>query len=524
MTPSEKESQTISALDSANKSMDSRDDEISVASSLHLYHNVWNDRQQDHVKPTNFRFKDSLPQGIAAIIINLVVIQAGFNMSYSAILLPKILDPSSDLLVTRDEASWIASLVTLSLPIGSLIIGPLIDRFGRKPIAIATTIPFLISWILIATAKNVATLYVARILAGMAAGLTTVALIYVSEISHPKTRPVLLCLNSVFVSFGILLTCVLGFFFDWRTIAIIYGVLTVLSALLIFLLPESPRWLITFCPNDFDRTNKSLQWIYRRYEMYQQELEEFYLEPLMKSNLNNAESAWYEIYLHPRVYKPLIILLLIFVFQQISGAYVIIFYAVNIFLKIGGNFGEGINEYGALMLLGSIRFIMSIAASIFSRKCGRRPLLFISGIGMCLCTLFAGLYMHYEQIKAELWSNTITENDKSNSGVVLLVCVLGYVTFSALGYLVIPWTLVGELFPTEVKGKLGGIIIGAAYVFMFGTVRFFPFALDWLGAEGIFFVFSTTSFAGVIFIYFFLPETFGKPLQEIEDYFVDGRL
>lgn len=74
------------------------------------------------------------------------------------------------------------------------------------------------------------------------------------------------------------------------------------------------------------------------------------------------------------------------------------------------------------------------------------------------------------------------------------------------------------------KGKLGGIIIGAAYLFMFATVRIFPFALDWLGAEGIFFVFAATSFAGVIFIYFFLPETFGKTLDEIEHHFVDGRM
>lgn len=60
--------------------------------------------------------------------------------------------------------------MTISLPLGSLIIGPLIDRFGRKPIAIVTTIPFLISWILIAASTNVETIYAARILAGMAAG------------------------------------------------------------------------------------------------------------------------------------------------------------------------------------------------------------------------------------------------------------------------------------------------------------------------------------------------------------------
>lgn len=73
---------------------------------------------------------------------------------------------------------------------------------------------------------------------------------------------------------------------------------------------------------------------------------------------------WYEIYRQPQVYKPLGILLIMFVFQQLSGAYVIIFYAVNLFLQIGGQFGDGINEYGALLLLGTIRFVMSIVAAL----------------------------------------------------------------------------------------------------------------------------------------------------------------
>lgn len=100
--------------------------------------------------------------------------------------------------------------------------------------------------------------------------------------------------------------------------------------------------------------------------MYHHELQQLHQPPLIQQNSSNVykNTAWYTIYLHPRVYKPLLILLMIFVFQQLSGAYVIIFYAVNIFLKIGGNFGENINEYGALMLLGSIRFIMSIATSM----------------------------------------------------------------------------------------------------------------------------------------------------------------
>ena len=78
-------------------------------------------------------------------------------------------------------------------------------------------------------------------------------------------------------------------------------------------------------------------------------------------NNNGTQEKWYR---QPRVYKPLSVLLMIFIFQQISGSYAIIFYAVNIFLKIGGNFGEGFNEYGALVLLGTIRFAMSVFAAM----------------------------------------------------------------------------------------------------------------------------------------------------------------
>jgi hypothetical protein len=84
---------------------------------------------------------------------------------------------------------------------------------------------------------------------------------------------------------------------------------------------------------------------------------------------------------------------------------------------------------------------------------------------------------------------------------------------------VIPWTLIGELLPIKVRGIGSGFMVGVAYLLMFGVVKSFPFALNLTGTEEIFFFFSFMSLAGVVFVYKFLPETLGKPLQEIEDYF-----
>lgn len=134
----------------------------------------------------------------------------------------------------------------------------------------------------------------------------------------------------------------------------------------------------------------------------------------------------------------------------------------------------------------------------------------ISGIGMFVFTLSGGLFMYYKTIVP----GAFPEND-----VFLLVCVLGFVCFSALGVLVVPWTLIGEILPTEVKGKLGGLIVAMAYVLMFGVVKIYPSAMEMLGVQTMFYIFAAASFIGVIFSYFFLPETLGKSFMEIERYF-----
>lgn len=153
--------------------------------------------------------------------------------------------------------------MTVFLPIGAFTIGPLMDIFGRKTMALATCVPFLISWALVAMATNIEQIYLARIIAGVSAGFTAVSMIYVSEIAHPKFRPMLLSFNSVFVSFGILLTSVCGLFFDWRTIAIINGGASILSFLLILFIPESFYWLIYFKKNRSDEAEIAIGRIYR---------------------------------------------------------------------------------------------------------------------------------------------------------------------------------------------------------------------------------------------------------------------
>lgn len=139
--------------------------------------------------------------------------------------------------------------------------------------------------------------------------------------------------------------------------------------------------------------------------------------------------------------------------------------------------------------------------------------------GMCFCTLAAALYMDYKELEENSFFSQKVKETVSQDITFILVCILCYVCFSALGVLMIPWTLIGELLPIRVRGKLGGAIIALAYVLMFITVKTFPAIIQAIEARGVFYLFSATSFVGAIFVFAVLPETLGKRFEEIEKSF-----
>lgn len=263
------------------------------------------------------------------------------------------------------------------------------------------------------------------------------------------------------------------------------------------------------------------------------------------------------IYKDPTVWKPLVILLVIFLFQQLSGAYVIIFYAVDIFREIIGS-KVGMSGFGTLILLGTIRFVVSIISTVVSKKVGRRKLMFISAFGMIFTSFTCGFYMYFlrenhtvsipplvlfknttntTELEATTPSsnpfslvfdvtispqNNTTSTQPASGGFntsVALFLLLGYVAFSSFGYLVIPWTLIGEVLPVKVKGKLGGLMVSAAYVLMFSVVKVFPFLMESMSLDHILIAVGMINTLGLVFLYKWMPETLGKTFEEISGKF-----
>ncbi|KAK9884195.1 hypothetical protein WA026_005149 [Henosepilachna vigintioctopunctata] len=468
--------------------------------------------------------KNCRRQILASCVAFCIVIQVGANMSYSAILLPQLSD-ENQFNITRSQASWIASLVAIALPIGSLIFGLLMDALGRRLFTVFTAMLYVISWLFQIFATKLWHIYLARVVAGFTGGLATVAIVYVSEVSHPTFRQAFLSLNSVFVSFGILLCYFFGTLIKWKSTAILMCIAAGLNGVAMLFMPESPFWYIIF-KDDYEGAQKSFRWIYQDTEIYRSQYQHLLLIKAKKRNHTKLKSSVWDnirssisIYTEKAVYKPTIILLFIFIAQQITGGYVIIFYATDIFRKLDvRNPNQGMSEFAALVLLGVIRFVSSLVSVLISKHLGRRTIMIISGVGMTFCSFCAGLYIYFTSLpNEEISALNITTSDRTYN--IAFIFLIGYVAFGSLGFLVIPWTLIGELLPVKVRGVLGGALVSFAYIMMFLSLKVFPSILDTVDIHCIFYAVSILNFISVMFVFFFLPETLGKNFSEIEKYF-----
>lgn len=171
--------------------------------------------------------------------------------------------------------------------------------------------------------------------------------------------------------------------------------------------------------------------------------------------------------------------------------------------------GTGIDAYTASICVGMTRLCMSILNAYLLKKFKRRPLVMVSAVGMSICMFTSGLFT--------MW----IKDGTTELTWVPVVCLLLYVAFSMFGLLTVPWTMTAELFPTAIRGIAHSISYSMANVLMFIAIQSYRTISQALGgAYAIQWLFSGVSIAGFFFGLFFLPETHGKKLKDIEEHFM----
>lgn len=375
--------------------------------------------------------------------------------------------------------------------VGALISGKPADRYGRKPVLFIIAFLFALSAFGSALVNSVEWFIILRFGGGLAVGASSVvAPMYISEISPAPIRGRMTALFQFNVIFGILMAYISNYFLSdmgpdaWRWMLGIGGVPAVAYFFLLFIVPESPRFLIK--KNKIGAATKVL------YKIETQSIEREIAE-IQASMLEKKENLFSGKYA-----RPIAIAFLVAMFNQFSGINAILYYAPRIFELTGLSSQASMFQP---VLIGVTNGIFTILGLVIIDRVGRKKLLITGSIGMAICLGFVAkaFYMH------------------SFHGLELLLLLIGYIMFFAFSTGAVIWVLISEVFPNNVRGQ--GQSLGSFTHWLFAAIITFLFPMiagqGETGTAHAFLFFSVAMIIQALVVWKYFPETKGKTLEEL---------
>jgi sugar porter (SP) family MFS transporter len=387
------------------------------------------------------------------------------------------------------------SIALIGTVIGSLLGSRPSDRFGRKNTLYFVAIAYLLASLGTALADNWYVFLVFRFLGGLGVGASSVtAPIYISEISPANRRGRLVGLFQFNIVLGILISYLSNFLLSqvggasWRWMLGVQAFPAFIFLILIWFIPESPRWLIL----KKGATEKALK-ILRIINPLNCDEE---LVSIQNSTLDNGSHKGESLFSGKYNY-PIILAVLIAFFNQVSGINAIIYYAPRIFEMAGlGAHSSLLSTVG----IGLINFIFTLLAINIIDKVGRKVLMLIGSVGL-ICSLFLVAFTFYS---------------KNFSGYAIPIYMMMFIAFFAFSQGAVIWVFISEIFPNQVRAK-GQTLGSSTHWIMAAIIAFsFPYFAETLGGAVVFTFFGSMMVLQLIFVWRFMPETKGKSLEQIE--------
>uniref|UniRef100_A0A146LGE6 Facilitated trehalose transporter Tret1 n=1 Tax=Lygus hesperus TaxID=30085 RepID=A0A146LGE6_LYGHE len=452
--------------------------------------------------------KSSLSRQIfLGMVIALPSVPCGMSLAFSAVSFDSL-----DLSV--DDASWYASITIMSFPIGSLIVGKLMDQYGRKPALLSITVVSFIGWLMLAVPSSdvsLTKLLVGRMLTGVAGGLASVpAAVYAAECLCPnnvKLRSSLVTWSTVALSTGIFLAYMTGAFLEYYNVASIATLVSIVALVLVAIfIPESPVWLsMKGRHGDAEWSEREINIAPPPTPMEEPSASEWEDASPQAPPPPPPEPATLKELTKPEVYKPLLIMIGFLFFQQFSGVFVVIAYMVDIIRAAGV---VTLSAYWLAVVGGAVILLVSILASIVYPKTGVRAIATLSSMGTAVTMFWIGIYLSTRY----LW---VGSTGWYFLNWVPVFLILSNIALSSAGFLILPWSMLGEVFPISVKGVAAGLATCCGFIFSFAALKLYPYIQLGLGVAEVFYFFGSVALLGTMFVVAFLPETHGKTLQEI---------
>ncbi|XP_045454634.1 facilitated trehalose transporter Tret1-like [Melitaea cinxia] len=478
------------------------------------------------------RFRSIFSQIVASMSSFLLLFDLGMAINFSTIMIPALLNASEGLSLNEEEASWFGSVSFLSQPVGAILSGPVVDYFGRRKSNFLVNIPMIVAWILMYYSWNLPTLFIANALLGISSGIMEAPIsCYIGEITEPSIRGALCALTQTFTAFGVLFMYFLGTFLEWRSAALVCLIAPVASMATVILSPETPIWLLTKNREKDALTSLCKLRGWTSPENVQEEFVELtaYSKKLVNCVICSSTNQDYKRCEHESMnwflrrtikfkyvmfcketLRPLSLVVMYFLFFVMSGLTPLRPNLIN----ISGALGIAQDGKRVVLMVGVITFVISFIVIGLIKILGKRIVvisaLFASAV---VCTLLS------TYAKINLDDSVFSYNPSTfpkETSVLPLVLLYLLTIFTALG---VPWVLLGELFPFRSRATSQGLSAASNYLFSFlGSKTFIDLETN-IQLWGTFATYAAFGFLGSIYLYFFLPETEGKTLQEIEGFY-----
>ena len=452
------------------------------------------------------------------IFLSVVAALGGFLFGYdTAVISGTIAQVTQLFQLDALQQGWYVGCALVGSIVGVLFAGILSDKLGRKLTMVISAVLFSTSALGCALSADFAQLVVYRIIGGVGIGVVSiVSPLYISELAVAQYRGRLVSLYQLAVTVGFWGAYLVNYQLlawaesgtqlsvDWLNKIFITevwrGMLgmetlpAILFFIIIFFIPESPRWLIVR-GKELKAVN-ILEKIYNSITEAKSQLNE------TKSVLTSETKSEWSLLMKPGIFKAVIIGVCIAILGQFMGVNAVLYYGPSIFENAGLSGGDSLFYQ---VLVGLVNTLTTILALVIIDKVGRKKLVYYGVSGMVVSLILIGLYF--------LFGDSL-----GVSSLFLLGFFLFYVFCCAVSICAVVFVLLSEMYPTKVRGLAMSIAGFALWIGTYLIGQLTPWMLQNLTPAGTFFLFALMCVPYMLIVWKLVPETTGKSLEEIERY------
>ena len=452
------------------------------------------------------------------IFLSVVAALGGFLFGYdTAVISGTIAQVTQLFQLDTLQQGWYVGCALVGSIVGVLFAGILSDKLGRKLTMVISAVLFSTSALGCALSADFTQLVIYRIIGGVGIGVVSiVSPLYISEVAVAQYRGRLVSLYQLAVTVGFLGAYLVNYQLlawaesgtqlsvDWLNKIFITevwrGMLgmetlpAILFFIIIFFIPESPRWLIV--RGKESQAVNILEKIYNSITGAKSQLKE------TKSVLTSETRSEWSLLMKPGIFKAVIIGVCIAILGQFMGVNAVLYYGPSIFENAGLSGGDSLFYQ---VLVGLVNTLTTILALVIIDKVGRKKLVYYGVSGMVVSLILIGLYF--------LFGDSL-----GVSSLFLLVFFLFYVFCCAVSICAVVFVLLSEMYPTKVRGLAMSIAGFALWIGTYLIGQLTPWMLQNLTPAGTFFLFAVMCVPYMLIVWKLVPETTGKSLEEIERY------